>query len=145
MKNFLQIVMVTIFFLFSGCASNSNAVRYEGNSYKSIKQVLVGEVIQVRHVIINDDGIGKILGAFVGAVVGSTVGGGNGSTLATVGGGILGSITGEKLNENEALELTVTLDNGKTIVIVTKETNIYVNDRVRIVKDGNEVAAVQRL
>lgn len=144
MNKFFSIISIALLLVFAGCA-NDGAVRYEGKSYKEIKQVLVGDVIEMRNVYVEDDGSGKILGAIIGAVLGSTVGKGDGKTLAVLGGAIIGGAAGDKVNEKNAQELTVNLDNGDVIVVISKGTTLLVGDRVRIIKDGNEVAAVKRV
>lgn len=144
MKKSISILSIVLLFIFTGCA-NDGAVRYDGKSYKSIKQVLMGDVIEMRNVYIQDDGSGKILGAIIGAVLGSTIGDGKGQTLSVLGGTILGGMAGDKINEKNAQELTVALENGEVIVAISKGTSLQVGDSVRIIKDDNEVAAVHKI
>lgn len=144
MKKFMSIFTLTLIILFTGCA-NDGAVRYEGKNYREIKQVSVGDIIEMRNVYVEDDGSGKVLGAIIGGVLGSTIGKGDGKTLAVLGGAILGGVAGDKINEKNAQELTVDLDNGEIIVVISKGTTFVVGERVRIIKDGNRVAAVKRV
>ena len=136
----LLVILVT----FSGCAS-SGTPEYDANSYNEIKSVQTGVVIQSKPVIIKDDGSGKILGAIVGAVLGSTMGRGNGKTLTTLGGGLAGGYAGTQIGKANAEELTVELHNGEVIVVVAKVKGIEAGDRVRIIKDGNKVASVNKI
>ena len=130
--------------LFTGCATNSGP-EYDARSYKQIKKVDTGVVIQSRPVTIKDDGSGKFLGAVIGAVLGSTVGSNSGKTLAVLGGGLVGGYAGNEIGKSNALELTVELDNGETVVVVAKHNDIVAGDRVRIIKDGNKASQVYRI
>lgn len=130
--------------LFTGCATN-NGPEYDGNSYNEIKKVDTGIVIKSRPVTIKDDGSGKFLGAVIGAVLGSTIGSNSGKTLAVLGGGLVGGYAGNEVGKSNALELTVELDDGETIVVVVKHNDIVAGDRVRIIKDGNKASQVDKI
>ena len=130
--------------IFSGCATGSGP-EYSGSNYNQIKKVDTGVVIESKGVIISDNGTGKFLGALIGAVLGSTVGSNSGKTLAMLGGGLAGGYAGSEIGKANALELTVNLDNGETIVVVAKHKGIVVGDRIRIIKDGNKVAQVRKI
>ena len=130
--------------LLTGCARN-NGPEYDGNSYSQIKKVDTGVVIKSRPVPIKDDGSGKFLGAVLGAVLGSTVGHNSGKTLAVLGGGLVGGYAGNEVGKSNALELTVELDDGKTVVVVVKHNNIVAGDRIRIIKDGNKASQVDKI
>lgn len=145
MKTFIAVSVLAFSLLYSGCARQQGP-EYDGRSYSQMKQVREGEVIEHRYVIVRDDGSGRFLGALIGAVLGSTMGGGEGKRLTLVGGAILGGVVGNEAGKANAEELTVALDNGRTVVVVVKgNNNFLVGDRVRIVKDGNTVASVQRI
>jgi len=146
-KSILSILIVSILAIpfISGCAKNDGP-EYDGSSYDNIKRFNIGKVIAERPVVISDSGAGMFLGAIVGAVLGSTMGGGNGSTLMALGGGLAGGYAGSEINKADAQELTVDLDSGETVVVVVKGDDVYViGDRIKIIKDGNKVADVQRL
>jgi len=144
MKKIISIFSLSLLFIFTGCARDG-AVKYEGKSYKKIKQVIVGDVIEMRNVYVEDDGSGKIIGAIIGGVLGTTMGKGDGTTLTVLGGTILGGMAGDKINEKNAQELTVSLNTGEVIVVISKGTELIVGDTVRIIKDDNEVAAVHKV
>jgi len=137
-------ILVVGAFIFSGCARN-DVPEYDGNSYKQIKRYDVGTVISERPVTISDNGTGKFLGALIGGVIGSTIGGGNGRVLAALGGGLLGGYAGSEVGKANADELTVKLDNGEQVVVVVKGQDFVVGDRVKIIKDGNKVAQVEKI
>lgn len=138
------ISMSVLILLLSGCSTN-NGPEYDADSYNQIKRVQTGVVIKTRPITIKDDGSGKFIGAIVGAVVGSTVGSNTGTRLATVGGGLLGGFAGSEIGKANASELTIELDNGETVVVVAKVLDIVAGDRVRIIKDGNKAATVDRI
>lgn len=143
----LSVIFITLLGIpfISGCATNVGP-EYRGSTYEQIKRFSVGEVIAVRPVVIKDSGAGTFIGALVGAVVGSTMGGGRGTTLMTLGGGLAGAYAGSQIAKANAQELTVRLDNKEQIVIVVKGDNLYlVGDRIKIIKDGNRVAGVERI
>ena len=137
-------ILVISLFIFSGCARN-DVPEYDGRNYQQIKRYELGTVMSERPVVISDNGSGKFLGALIGAVVGSTIGGGDGRTLSALGGGLLGGYAGSEVGRANADELTVKLDSGEQVVVVVKGKHIKVGDRVKIIKDGNRVAQVDRI
>lgn len=144
MKKMTSTISLVLVFLFTGC-SKDNLVAYDTQNYKKIKQVTSGKIINLRDVYIKDDGKGAVIGSVVGAVIGSTIGKGNGSTLAGVGGAILGGVIGNKINETNAQELTVLLDDGKKVVVLSKGTALKVGNKVNIISVDNEVSTVYQI
>jgi len=130
--------------MFSGCATNDGP-EYDGRSYQQIKRYDIGTVVQERPVVISDDGSGSFMGALVGAVLGSTLGGGNGRILMALGGGVAGYYAGKEIGKANGDELTVELENGSTIIVVVKGKDIKVGDKIKIIKDGNKVAQVDKI
>jgi len=141
-KTVIAATIVTL--LFSGCAS-SNGPEYDGSTYQEIKKFETGRVEGVRHVVISDNGAGTFIGALTGAIIGSTMGQGNGSTLASLAGGLGGAYVGSEINKANAQELSVKLDNGEHIVVISKGKEFEVGDRVKIIKNGNRVDQVYKL
>jgi len=137
------LVLFVSLLVFGGCARD-DVPEYDGRSYQQIKRYDIGEVTSVRPVVISDNGTGKFLGALIGGVVGYTIGGGDGKTLASLGGGLLGGYAGKEIGRANASELSVRLDRGENVVVVVKGQNIKVGDRVKIIKDGNKVAQVEK-
>lgn len=130
--------------LLSGCTTNTGP-EYDARDYDQIKTVQTGLVVKSRLVTIKDDGSGKIIGALVGAVIGSTIGSNTGTRLAVVGGGLAGGYAGAELGKANASELTIELDSGETVVVVAKVLDVVAGDRVRIIKDGNKAASVNKI
>ncbi|WP_373002515.1 glycine zipper 2TM domain-containing protein [Sulfurimonas sp.] len=129
--------------VFAGCATNKGP-EYDGRNYNQIKRYEVGTVIKSRPVVIKDDGSGKFFGALIGTVLGSLVGRSSGKTLATLGGGLGGYYAGSEIGKANGEELTVELDDGEEVVVVIKGNRFKAGDRVKIIKDGNRVAQVDR-
>jgi outer membrane lipoprotein SlyB len=144
MKTIILLTAVMLSLIFNGCAQ-TNGVEYNGATYQEIKTYEIGTVEDVRHVVISDNGTGTFVGALVGTVLGSTLGQGRGSVLATLAGGLGGAYVGDQANKANAQELSVKLDNGQHIVVVTKGNKFLVGDRVKIIKDGNRVDQVYRI
>ena len=145
MKNKIILSLTTALVIgFSGCATNEGP-EYDGSTYSQIKQYEIGIIEKERPVVLSDDGTGAFLGALIGAVVGSTLGSGSGSVLASLGGGVGGYYAGKEIGKANADELTVKLDNGKHIVIVVKGKDLTVGDKIKIIRDGQKVAQVEKI
>jgi outer membrane lipoprotein SlyB len=137
MKNrFITSIIFTIAFIFSltGCtykeSTNQSNVGYTS-------QIAYGTVMQVRDILIDDNGDGQVLGAIAGGIIGSTMGEGNGNALMTGLGAIIGAMSGSSLNQSVGQELTILLDDGmeiSTTVRLDKETpqSYRSGDKVRI-------------
>lgn len=143
MKKLISVFSIALVLL-GGCATN-NGPEYSGTDYNQVKTFETGRVVEARPVVISDDGSGKFLGAIIGAVVGSTMGRAEGRTLATLGGGLIGGYAGNEVGKANALELSVELDNGGTIVVVAKGNNIVAGDRVKIIKNGSKIEQVYKI
>jgi outer membrane lipoprotein SlyB len=99
-----------------------------------------GTVESVKTIIIqpsNPPVVGGAVGGVTGGVLGSTVGRGHGQDVATIVGALAGAALGAAI-EHEAgtkngLEIVVTLDSGRTIVVVQEaDVQMYPGDRVRV-------------
>ncbi|MFC2073809.1 glycine zipper 2TM domain-containing protein [Campylobacterota bacterium] len=148
MKKSIVMLVTAIMILMpimSGCATNKGP-EYDGSSYDNIKRIQIGRVISERPVVVKDDGLGTFIGAITGVVLGSFVGGGRASSLGALGGGLAGGYAGSEAGKANAQELTVELNDTEVVVIVVKGDNIYkAGDRIKIIKDGNKVASVEKL
>jgi len=143
-KKILIASIASLALVLGGCATNEGPT-YDGGNYAQIKKYDVGTVLEDRPVVISDDGSGAFLGAIMGAVIGSTIGGGDGSTLASLAGGVGGYYAGKEIGKANGDELTVKLTNGQNIVIVVKGQHINVGDKIKIIRDGNKVAQVEKI
>ena len=100
----------------------------------------------------NVTGAGTLGGTVIGGVVGSTMGRSTGRVLTSLGGAIVGALAGagiEKwLNSKDGLEITVQLDDGRTIAIVQElgdeERSFMVGDQVRVLRGSGDSARVRK-
>lgn len=110
--------------LVTGCASSLSGDTYSRNAAMQMQTVQYGTIQSLRGVRIQGtkSPIGAIGGAVVGGLLGSTVGGGRGKDLATVGGALAGGVAGSAIEEGatqqNGVEITVRLDNGRIVSIV---------------------------
>jgi outer membrane lipoprotein SlyB len=141
---FLIFLSVISLLLFSGCTTNQGPL-YDGKDYKKIKRYEIGTVTRSRPVVIDDDGSGSFVGALVGSVLGSLIGNNKGSILAMLGGGLGGHYVGSELGKANGEELSVELDDGEEVIIVLKGNRFLTGDRIKIIRDGDKVAQVERL
>ncbi len=102
-----------------------------------------GRIVEINPVVIKDDGTGGFLGAITGTVLGSAMGRGRGNALATLAGGLLGAYAGNEAGKANAQELSVDLDNGDSVVVISKGHKFSVGQRVRIVIEDGRVASVE--
>jgi len=146
MKYISLSILVALSLGITGCATGvPGGASISPSSAKYISRVDTGTVKSVRYVVVKDDGTGTLLGAAIGAVLGHQLGKGKGRDLATLSGGLAGAYVGNQVAKANAQELTVKLDKGRTVVVVTKGTKFYPNERVRIIRQGNRVVNVEPL
>jgi len=131
MREIVFSVILAIAFSFFGCASSNGSyyTKSDINSYSTVKS---GTVINVKRILLNDNGTGTLLGGIVGGVVGNQIGSGRGRTVATVAGALLGGAAGNKINETDGAKLTIRLDSGQIIETVTEDYSFRKGDRVKI-------------
>ncbi|MBC2606558.1 glycine zipper domain-containing protein [Pelagicoccus albus] len=122
-----------------GCASNAYETVPRSTSGK-IQQVDSGTVVATRTVVIEGEAtyVGRSSGAIIGSAVGQTAGEGSGRTLAAAGGAVVGGIVGgmveKEMTKKVAQEVTVSLDDGGTVVVVQerKDVGFVEGDRVSV-------------
>ncbi len=146
-KSILNISLAAICVaVLAGCAApaqNSNV--YVSRESGRVQDVQNGTVVSTRYVQISEgaNGVGLVSGAVVGGALASNFGKGNGRTAMTILGAIAGGAVGQEVERKNSqingLELTVRLDNGRTIAIVQPDngTGFYSGQRVRLVGNGN--------
>ncbi len=137
--------------LLSGCPASMSASAYTRDQARSAQNVEFGTVQSVREVQIEGtkSGVGTVAGGAVGGVLGNEVGAGTGRTLATIGGGLAGALAGSAIEEGatrqRGLEITVRLDNGRTMAVTQAADESFVaGDRVRVLTDRYGTARVVR-
>ncbi len=136
MNKLLIIILGTTLLVLGGCAS-SGVTEVRPGSTAYLMHYEDGRITGIKHVVIQDTGMGGFLGTIAGAVLGSTMGRGHGNALATLGGGLLGAYVGNEAGKANAQELMVDLNNGDSVVVIAKGQKFVVGQHVRIVlKDG---------
>lgn len=137
--------------LLTGCPASMSASAYTRDQARSAQNVEYGTVQSVRQVQIEGtkSGVGTIAGGAVGGVLGNEVGAGTGRTLATIGGGLAGAVAGSAIEEGvtrqTGLEITVRLDNGRTVAVTqAADTTFSPGDRVRVLTDRRGTSRVVR-
>ena len=143
MKQLFTILSFAALMLVAGCATD---VVRPGEQPQASQTVRMGVVEGVRDVQIDGGkpatGAGAAIGAVVGGVAGAYVGSGRGSIIGTVIGSVLGGFGGsyaeQAAGRRAGLELTVRLDEGRTMVIAQAQGDgqFKAGDRVRVVSDG---------
>ncbi|WP_322628423.1 glycine zipper 2TM domain-containing protein [Halothiobacillus sp.] len=136
--------------LLTGCAGSMSSDTYNRNATMQMQDVHYGTVESVRGVRIagTRSPVGVIGGAIVGGLLGNTVGGGRGKDLATVGGAIAGGVAGSAIEQGatqqNGVEITVRLDNGRIVSIVQAVDNQMFSpgQRVQVVTAPNGVSRV---
>lgn len=125
-----------------GCAPSVGGNDYAASGAQASYNVQDGTVQTVRMVKINNDNDGKtavgaVGGGVLGGVLGSMIGGGKGNTLATVigagAGALLGGAGSQAVGNQTGVEVTVKLDNGRTIAVVQgADISFTPGQRVRV-------------
>lgn len=149
--NILLVVMLCFGMILSGCASRGGRT-YSDSEVRNMQRVQNGTVTDVTEVMVEDDPslVGPAIGGVAGGVIGSLFGSGTGRTLATIGGAALGAVAGafteSGLRRYKALQVTMRLDNGDTLVVVQGLDEAFVKgDRVRVITTGDGKARVQHV
>lgn len=129
----------------AGCATNPIGAPVSGSSVQRAQTIEFGVVTATRPVAIqaNSTVVGTTTGAVIGGSVGSNLGSGSfANTAGAVGGAVVGGMAGNAIQGNAAarqgVEVTVRLDNGRTIVVVQEGSPdaFRPGDRVRVASDG---------
>ncbi|MGM0516537.1 MAG: glycine zipper 2TM domain-containing protein [Pseudomonadota bacterium] len=135
----------------SGCASSMSSGAYSRDTARQMQTVYYGTVQNVRTVRIEGTKtpIGTGAGAVAGGILGNQVGGGSGRALATLGGALIGGVAGsaaeEGLTRQPGYEITVRLDNGRTISVVqAADIAFSPGERVRVIEARDGTTRVTR-
>ena len=131
----------------TGCASGRGGDDYERAEARRVYEVKMGIVEHVRSVKLEgtETGIGAAAGGAVGGIAGSTAGRGKGSAVGAVLGAVVGGLAGAAAEEvttrKTGVEVTVSLDSGRTIALVQEDKgeNFKVGERVRVLESGGQV------
>lgn len=135
-------IMTLLALLTAGCVGSRSGKVYTRDQARQVHKLKMGVVTHVEHVLIEGErsGTGAAVGGIAGGVLGSTVSSHNdsqkiGAVVGALAGAAVGAMTEKKVTERQALELTVQLDNGETIVVVQEADEMFaVGERVRVVQ-----------
>ena len=129
-------------FILVGCANSSlQPDTFERDSVQKISNVLYGEIVSLKSVTIEGSTkSGSIVGGVVGAATGSGISDSRPeSEIGAILGGAIGATLGGRLSKNmqatEGVQLTINMDDGRTISIV-QEIGTYsfdVGDLVEVI------------
>ena len=125
-KNIIAAVILSL--MVTGCVGAGYTVS-DSNSYSVLKE---GRIINVRRVLLKDNGLGTIGGALIGGLLGNRIGSGTGNKLATASGAILGGVAGNQINQKEGSEIKIRLNDGTLIKAVLDNYYYRVGDRVTV-------------
>ena len=129
----------------AGCANipGTSGAAYAPEQARQVEQVYEGTVVDVHAVQIqgNQAGIGTLAGAGLGAVAGSEFGNGRGQIitglLGALAGGVAGNAAQQRLENTRGLQITVRLDDGRTIAVTQAADQIFrVGERVEVLQGG---------
>ncbi len=146
------VVIVCMIVIFTGCQTPMSGSSYERREARKMQTVYYGTVVSVNEVTIQGEAgpAGTIAGAAAGAAVGHSVGQGSGKTAATIIGGVAGAVAGgaveKKITTKAGLEITVKLEDGKTVAIIQEKTaqdNFRPGDAVQIIYGSDGTARVR--
>ncbi len=129
MKKSILIFAIGAFMVvyFSGCQTPMSGSSYERDEARKMQRVYLGTVVTVNEVVIQGKPgvVGTATGAAAGAAVGRAVDDDD-KTAGTIIGGTLGAAAGaaieKKVTTKNGLEITVKLEDGRTIAVVQEKT-----------------------
>jgi outer membrane lipoprotein SlyB len=130
----------------SQAAFAQRADRFSSSQAMRGHEVMFGTIRDLRPVTIQGEaGLGgAVAGGVAGRSIGRTIGGGSGNRaardLGTVAGVGAGRMIQQNLRTTQGVEITVTLENGRNVVVVQEQDNMFrVGDQVRVLtgSDGS--------
>ena len=140
MKKITNLIIILV--LLSGCAYSSlQPETYSRDAAQEMRNVFYGEVVKVKTVNIEGDlKSGSLVGGVVGAAAGSGVSDGEiessiGATLGAAVGSALGSKVSQKITKKEGVQLTINLDDNRTVSVVQEvgEYQFKIGDLVELI------------
>lgn len=123
----------------AGCAPPASGRMYSRNEARVAWNVRYGKVMAVDEAVIEGrrTALGRIGGGLIGYETGRTVGGGSGRRIAGAVGAVAGAVAGAAVEEHatreDAWQITVELEGGRTIAVVqARDESFRVGERVRV-------------
>lgn len=147
----LSLLVPVLVLTAGGCALPSRGDVYSRQETRTTWDVRYGEVVDVDAVTIEGrrSGLGRVGGGFVGYEVGRSVGSGVGSRVAGAVGAVAGAVAGEAIEEGvtreQGLQITVQLNDGRTIAVVQAADQPFsVGEKVKVYSRGDGAARVAK-
>lgn len=147
----LLVALLCVGMVLPGCASRGGRT-YTDGEVRQVQRVQQGTVLDVTEVMVSEDSslLGPTIGGVAGGVIGSLFGHGTGRTLAVIGGAAIGALTGAAVESGvrryKALQITMQMDNGDSLVVVQGFDEFFIKgDRVRVITTGDGGARVQHI
>jgi len=123
--------------LTAGC-STLDTRDYPRSDARVEQSVAYGVVESVRPARIDEDhaALGTVTGAVLGGLIGNGIGHGLGRAAATVVGAVAGGVGGnaveQRLTRDNAQEIVVRLDSGRTVAVTQGGRDVETGERVRV-------------
>ncbi len=144
MRKTSSILFLSAALILGGCANTSGDV-YSRDQAMRERTVQQGIVESVRDVTLEGtrSGVGTVAGGALGGLAGSNIGHGRGSVAGAIVGAVVGGVAGHALEERATREtgqeLTIRLDNGRTISVVQGGAERFQpGERVRVMSGQGE-------
>lgn len=135
--------------LASACSITPSSNTYTTAQAGTLQEVQFGTVVGVRNVMIREDNAetGKVAGGVIGGVAGSDIGEGKGQVVGSVAGavigGTLGMVVDRSLQSKPGVEITVRLEDGKTVALAQQADEMFqIGDTVKVLTAKNGKARV---
>lgn len=135
-----------------GCAPPASGRVYSRQEARTAWDVRYGKVAAIEEAVIEGrrTPLGRIGGGLIGYQVGRTVGDGSGRRIAGAVGAVAGAVAGQAIEEHatreDAWQITVDLDGGRTIAVVqAQDQSFQVGEQVRIYMRRDGAARVAKL
>ena len=148
--HFLFVASISLFL--SSCAQQSlTGDTYSRGEAGRAQSVSEGEITSIRNVAIQGNSTaGGLIAGIAGGILGNEIGSGNtANNLGALGGAAAGAALGSRaqqaLGTKQGLEITVKLDNGRSISAVqefNKRESFSVGERVRVLSNGRTTRIV---
>lgn len=140
-----SILLLGLALTVTGCASSKAGDTYSRSETRHTQEVLMGVVEDVRPAQIEgtQSQIGATAGTLAGGIAGSSAGQGRGSSVGAVLGAVIGGVVGaaaeEGVTRQDGQEITVKLENGRTISVVQAGKDEFKpGDKVRVLQVNGE-------
>lgn len=140
LKNVL--ISFILLVLFSGCSQDLQKIsnlKYNTGNVNIIREIQYGVIKKTRNITITDDGKGTLLGGIIGGLAGSKTNNKKGA----IAGAVIGASLTNKMIESAGQELTIELDDKKTILVGVSGNFAMNYLRVRLLMEDSKLIALE--